>query len=60
MAKVNWLDRVIGAVSPAAGVERLKARQMFDRAKAEYDGATQGRRAASWKRRNTKVFHRYR
>jgi lambda family phage portal protein len=53
MAKLNWLDRAISAVSPAAGLERLKARAVLDRARAEYDGATQGRRAASWRRRNT-------
>lgn len=53
MAKMNWLDRAISAVSPAAGLERLKARQTLDRARGEYDGATQGRRAASWRRRST-------
>ncbi len=53
MTKLNWLDRAIGAVSPAMGVERLKARQTLDRARGEFDGATQGRRAASWRRRNT-------
>lgn len=53
MKKGNWLDRAIGAVAPAMGVERLKARQVLDRARGEYDGATQGRRAAGWRRRNT-------
>jgi lambda family phage portal protein len=49
----NWIDRVIAAVSPVAGVERLKARGVLEKARADYDGATQGRRAASWRRRST-------
>lgn len=48
-AKMNWFDRAISAVSPAAGVARLAARTTL--ARAEYEGATLGRRANSWKRR---------
>jgi lambda family phage portal protein len=53
MAKPNWLDRAIGAVSPTRGLQRLQARQQLSKVAALYDGATQGRRAASWRRSNT-------
>ncbi|MGI4879218.1 MAG: phage portal protein, partial [Janthinobacterium lividum] len=52
---MNWLDRAIGAVAPARAVTRLKARQQLAgmTARNEYEGASQGRRAFSWKRRTT-------
>jgi lambda family phage portal protein len=52
MSKGNWLDRAISAVSPQRGLIRAKARALLS-ARASYDGATQGRRAASWQRRGT-------
>lgn len=52
-SKLNWLDRAISAVSPAAGVARLAARVQL--ARAEYEGAALGRRTNSWKRRQSDV-----
>ena len=51
----NLIDRVIGAVAPARGLERLQARAQLQRfaAKMEYEGAAHGRRTDGWKRRLT-------
>ncbi|MCZ4340582.1 phage portal protein [Sphingomonadaceae bacterium G21617-S1] len=48
------LDRAIARVSPSWALERQKARFALDRlsgVRAEYDGATKGRRAAGWRRK---------
>ncbi|MFS0737546.1 phage portal protein [Sphingomonas sp. 1P06PA] len=47
------LDRVIGAVAPGWALDRERARlrlAMVHKTRGEYDGATQGRRASSWRR----------
>jgi len=43
--KPTLLDRLVGAVSPRAGVERLKARAMFTYLAGNYTGARTDRRA---------------
>lgn len=50
--KVGLLDRVISEISPAWGLERHRAAQKLKvaRARAEYDGASHGRRTANWRR----------
>lgn len=52
--KRSALDRAIALVSPRWAVRREHARLVLDRlhgARAEYDGATQGRRSTSWRRK---------
>lgn len=54
MLKGTLLDRAIATVSPRWAVRREHARMVLDRlhgARAEYEGATQGRRATSWRRK---------
>lgn len=53
--KPNLIDRMIGAVAPARGLERLQARAQLQRfaASMEYEGAAHGRRTDGWKRRLT-------
>ncbi|MBU6167135.1 MAG: phage portal protein [Alphaproteobacteria bacterium] len=52
MAKPNLLDRVIGAVAPARGLQRLQARAQLERvaARMNYEGAAHGRRTDGWRR----------
>lgn len=53
MREQNFLDRVIGFVSPGYGLARERARfriAQLSAARAEYDGATRGRRATGWRR----------
>jgi lambda family phage portal protein len=56
MAKRPLLDRAIGALAPGWALERERARfklTRVEKARAEYDGATKGRRAEGWRRRGT-------
>jgi len=50
MAKRNFIDKVIGFVSPQAGLVRASARAKLEivSGKRSYDGATQGRRGDGW------------
>lgn len=55
-ASRSFLDRAIGAVAPGWALSRERARYRLSRvekARAEYDGATKGRRAEGWRRRGT-------
>lgn len=52
----TFIGRAIAAVSPAWALSRENARlrlSRVERARAEYDGATKGRRAEGWRRRGT-------
>jgi lambda family phage portal protein len=54
--KPGILERAIGAVAPGWAEQRERSRLKLDRisrARAEYDGATKGRRAEGWRRRGT-------
>jgi lambda family phage portal protein len=56
MARNSFLDRAIGAIAPGWAENRARARfrlARVERARAEYDGATKGRRAEGWRRRGT-------
>lgn len=44
----NWLDRVIGWVSPKAGLLRMRARLGHSMIKMAYDGGSTGRRTDGW------------
>lgn len=44
---MNALDKLIGWVSPSAGLERARARLMIDKVR-KYDAAAAGRRVSSW------------
>jgi lambda family phage portal protein len=51
-----WLDRAIATISPSAGAARARARQQIaarEAAVALYEGATLGRRGASFRRKAT-------
>lgn len=45
---MNWLDKAIGAVSPAAALRREQQRQAFDMLRS-YDAARRGRRTEGWR-----------
>ena len=45
---MNFLDRMIGFFSPRAGWDRAVARQALQMVERSFDGASTGRRAASW------------
>ena len=45
---MNWLDQVIGAVAPGAGLRRARQRQMIGVLARAYEGARQGRRTEGW------------
>lgn len=45
---VNLLDRVVGWISPKAGVARLHHRQAFATFARHYEGAAAGRRTGGW------------
>lgn len=52
--RANLLDRMISAAAPHWALKREKARFTLDRlrgVRAEYDGATKGRRASGWRRK---------
>lgn len=49
-AKLNVIDRAIAAVAPEWALRRMAARVRLEAARAYYDGATTGRRAASIRR----------
>jgi lambda family phage portal protein len=54
--EVGLIDRAIAAISPSWARDREKARIQLLKARgarAEYDGATQGRRGANWKRKRS-------
>ena len=51
---MNWIDKCIGAVSPQAGLRRVRARLAWDHVqKLTYDGAVSGRRNDGWNRPGT-------
>ncbi|MEO3997190.1 phage portal protein [Mesorhizobium sp. CAU 1732] len=50
---MNFLDRVISAISPEAGVRRIGARQMLDAHSRAYAAAKHGRRNKGWSGRAT-------
>ncbi len=45
---MNWLDRAIGAVSPGAGLRRVRQRQALRLIQRAYEGAKAGRRTDGW------------
>ena len=56
MSLGEWLDRAVGAIAPTAGAARARARQEIAAraaATALYEGATMGRRGASFRRKST-------
>lgn len=46
----NWLDRTIGAISPAWQVKRLRARMISEVVRRHYEGASTGRRTQGWQK----------
>lgn len=46
--KANFLDKVVLAVAPQAGLERMRARQAANIVKRHYEGASAGRRTQGW------------
>jgi len=53
MAKVNFIDRAIGWVSPSSGLRRVRQRAAMELLTRDYDGADRGRLKSSWKTRST-------
>lgn len=54
LIKTTLLDRVIGRISPAAGVRRLRSRAIWNAATGGYDGASRSRRSmAGWTTRSS-------
>jgi lambda family phage portal protein len=47
MAKLNWLDSVVGYFSPLAGLQRAQARNAMDVVR-KYDASSAGRRTGGW------------
>jgi lambda family phage portal protein len=45
---MNWLDHAIGALSPAAGLRRVRQRQALRLIARAYEGAKVGRRTDGW------------
>lgn len=45
---MNWLDRAVGFVSPAAGLCRVRARAAMTVLRRGYEGAKLGRRTEGW------------
>ncbi len=45
---MNWLDRAIGAVSPGAGLRRVRQRHALRLVQRAYEGAKAGRRTEGW------------
>lgn len=45
--KMNWIDKTIGYFNPAAGLKRSQFRNALEVVR-KYDGASLGRRTASW------------
>ena len=45
---MNWLDRAIGALSPGAGLRRVRQRQALRLIARAYEGAKAGRRTDGW------------
>lgn len=51
---MNWLDRVVGYVSPVAGMRRTRARLMTEMMQERhYEAASRGRRTQGWRTRST-------
>jgi len=51
-ARLNWLDRVVSAISPTAGFKRARARYLeglLTGARGQYEGASRGRRTEGWR-----------
>lgn len=46
--RANLLDRIVSAVSPTAGLARMRARAAEESFKRHYEGAAVGRRTAGW------------
>jgi capsid protein len=51
-ARLNWLDRAIGVVSPKTALRRGLARYAIDATRA-FDGAARGRQTEGWRTRPT-------
>lgn len=47
---VNWLDRAISHIAPAAAARRVRSRMAFEAMARGYDGARQDRRTMGWRR----------
>ena len=45
---MSALDKVIGYISPSAGLQRARARQALQLVERSYDGAKTGRRTSGW------------
>jgi len=45
---VNWIDRAVGFMSPAAGVRRVAARRALDLHQRAYDAGRRDQRTMSW------------
>ncbi len=45
---LNWLDRAVGYVSPAAGLRRVRNRYAMTALRRSYEGARLGRRTEGW------------
>lgn len=52
-ARVNFLDRAIGWVAPAAGARRARNRAVLEILQRGYDGASKSRLNGSWRSANT-------
>ena len=48
--RTTWLDRAIGFIAPAAGLQRIRARVAGDFLLRHYEGAASGRRTQGWKK----------
>jgi len=48
--KLTWFDRVVAALSPGAGLNRVRARAAFDTLVRHYEAAQPGRRTSGWQR----------
>lgn len=53
MAKINFIDRAIGWVSPGSGLRRARQRAAMELLTRDYDGADRGRLKSSWKTHST-------
>jgi lambda family phage portal protein len=50
--KQNFIDKLIGIVSPSSAVRRAQSRKALDIMERRYDGATNTRRGANWSTSN--------
>lgn len=55
-ARANWLDRLLVEVAPGLALRRARARYVYgviSNARAEYEGASKGRRMENWRAKAT-------